>query len=146
MADFVRRKQVTDPLDDQAKARLVGVKHLQLSYGNSGSKHSDEGDNSPCLSKLVHDFLEDFESENQQYTSENGLHLELVDSVSDCTDVLEDIIRSAIINNVDSYEKLLIVHVSEAVETFSFLRSNVSLFRRKVMVFLRELGHKCSHL
>ncbi|KAH1033526.1 hypothetical protein J1N35_045700 [Gossypium stocksii] len=53
-----RIKRVTDPLDNRVKARLIGI-----SYYSSESKHSAavvvEDDDSPCLSELVHSFLED---------------------------------------------------------------------------------------
>ncbi|KAK8979770.1 hypothetical protein V6N11_065973 [Hibiscus sabdariffa] len=52
-----RIKRVSDPLDDRVKARLVGA-----SYESSGSEHSAAAvveDDSPCLSELVHGFLED---------------------------------------------------------------------------------------
>jgi hypothetical protein len=61
MSSFVRSKRVTDPLDDKAKARLVG---RQLSYVSSGSEHSaDDDDDLPCLSELVHGFLENDDSD-----------------------------------------------------------------------------------
>ncbi|KAF2284562.1 hypothetical protein GH714_027035 [Hevea brasiliensis] len=106
MSVFVRAKRVTDPLDDKAKARLVGA---QLSYVSSGSEHST--DDSPCLSKLVHGFLED-DSDTQSLGYESDSDQD--DSVADCTDFVEDIVGSATGNSTDS---------------------------RKVMSFLRELGH-----
>ncbi|KAL3580889.1 hypothetical protein D5086_018724 [Populus alba] len=85
---FVRAKRVTDPLDDKAKARLVG---RQLSYVSSGSEHSaDEEDDLPCLSELVHGFLENDDSDLTQ-DSVNGYESDSdrVDSVADCKDFVE---------------------------------------------------------
>ena len=136
---FVRRKRVTDPFDDEAKARLVGGDHRQLSYVSSGSEHSGDGD-SPCLSELVHDFLEDNGNENDSVGDK--FDSERVDSLSDCMDSVEDLLRLSATNNVDPYRNLLHAHVLEAVERFAFLRErNVSSFRRNVMTFLRKNGH-----
>ncbi|KAJ7961623.1 DUF506 family protein [Quillaja saponaria] len=141
MVGFVRRKRVTDPL-----ARLVGIDNRKLSYSSSGSEHSaaGDGDDSLCLSELVHEFLEDFESENQQFL-ENDFDSEPVDSVSDFKEVIvEDIMRLMEVNNIDSYRNLLTAHVLEAMEMFSLERSNGSVFRRNVMSFLRRFGHNAA--
>ncbi|KDP45271.1 hypothetical protein JCGZ_15136 [Jatropha curcas] len=138
MSGFVRAKRVTDPLDDEAKARIVGVR---FSYVSSGSEHSV--DDSPCLSELVHGFLEDdFETQPLSYDSDS----DNIDSVSDCTDMAEDTLRSATSNNIskDSYRNLLFAHVLKAMEVFSCLQNQKAVLRRKVMSFLRELGHNAA--
>lgn len=136
----MRAKQVTDPLNDKVKARLVGMDQPQLSYVSSGSEHS--ADDSPCLSELVHGFLENYSDAESQA---NDLDPERVDSVHDCTDAVLDILRStAGVNAADSYKKLLLVHVSEAVEKYSRLRSAINVFRRNVMSYLRERGHNAA--
>ncbi|KAG5239204.1 Sulfate/thiosulfate import ATP-binding protein [Salix suchowensis] len=140
MSGFVRAKRVTDPLDDKAKARLVGT---QLSYVSSGSEHSaDDDDDLPCLSELVHGFLENDDSD-LAHESVNGHESDSdrVDSVADCTDFVEDILRSG---SKDSYRNLLSAHVSKAMEAFSCLRNQRPVLRRKVMSFLRELGHNAA--
>lgn len=140
MSGFGRAKRVTAPLDDKAKARLVGG---QLSYISSGSEHSAQ--NSPCLSELVHDFLED-DSETETpsprgYDSDS----DRVDSVGNCTDFVEDILRSTSVNDRDSYRNLLLGHVSKAMEVFSCLRNEKhAVLRRRVMAFLREVGHSAA--
>ena len=132
---FVKPKRVTDPLDDKVRAQLVTS---QLSYvSSSGSEHS------PCLSlsELVHDFLEnDSETKSQLACNSDS---ERVDSVSDSVEAVETIVDLCN-NNVNAYKKLLTCHVSEAVETFSCLRSNRNVFLRNVMAFLRSLGHNAA--
>ncbi|XP_062175250.1 uncharacterized protein LOC133880317 [Alnus glutinosa] len=142
MAEFARAKRVTDPLDEKVRARLVGKDQTQLSYASSGSEHST-GDDSPCLSELVHGFLEnDCEADSRDDDHDYSKRL---DSASDLRGEVEDMLRSTAGDNaVDSYRNLLVAHVSEAAETFSRLRSNRNAFRRSVMAFLRKLGHNAA--
>ncbi|XP_031255672.1 uncharacterized protein LOC116113655 [Pistacia vera] len=138
MAGFVRAKRVTDPLNDKVRAQIVGH---QLSYVSSGSEYSAADDDSPCLSELVHDFLEDeFQSESKGYDSDS----DPTDSVADFTDKIEDILKTRASSNVDLYKNLLQTHVLKAMEMFSCLRLQKSVFSRKVMTFLRELGHNAA--
>ncbi|KAJ6739342.1 IMPORT ATP-BINDING PROTEIN putative (DUF506)-RELATED [Salix koriyanagi] len=139
MSGFARAKRVTDPLDDKAKARLIGC---QLRCSSSGSEHSADHDDSPCLSGLVHGFLEEEDSDFAHESSNgHGSDSERVDLVIDCTDFVEDMIRSS---SNDSYRNLLFFHVSKAMERFSCLRNQRPVLRRKVMSFLRELGHNAA--
>ncbi|KAK6238826.1 hypothetical protein QUC31_004295 [Theobroma cacao] len=140
MAAFVRRiKRVTDPLDDRVKARLVGV-----SYVSSGSEHSAAAaeDDSPCLSELVHSFLEDDKDAAEQtgYNSDP----DRVDSNLDTTVSIEIIIKSSAFDNADSYRNLLMAHVLKAMEMLSFFKTDTSIFRRKIMAYLREIGHNAA--
>ncbi|KAL1340884.1 hypothetical protein HN51_027388 [Arachis hypogaea] len=146
---FVRRKRVTDPFDDEAKARLVGGDYRKLSYDSSGSEHSGTGDgdgdeNSPCLSELVHNFLEDNGNEDESVGDE--FDSERVDSVSECMDSVVEALMLTATNNVsDPYRALLHSHVLEASERFAFMREqNASSFRRSVLSFLRERGHNAA--
>ncbi|KAL2319326.1 hypothetical protein Fmac_028295 [Flemingia macrophylla] len=142
MVVFSRKKRVTDPFDDEAIARLVGGNHQQQSYVSSGSEHSGGGD-SPCLSELVHDFLED--NGDSDNSAGNDFDSERVDSVSDCAESVEDILKLSASNSSDSYKSLLLAHASEATEMFAFLKEqNVSVYRRNVMSFLREKGHNAA--
>ncbi|KAI4354219.1 hypothetical protein L6164_003107 [Bauhinia variegata] len=144
MAGFVRRKRVTGPLGEEVRARLVGAHlHPQLRYGSSGSDHSvdDPLSPSPSLSELVHGFLEDDDSEKRDSVVGNDVDSERVDSVADCPELVEEILRSTCVSKADPYRKRILDHVSEAVETFSFLRGEMSVLRRNVMVFLREKGY-----
>lgn len=146
MVGFVRAKRVTDPLDERVKARLVGRDISQLSYVSSGSEHSaaaDDDDDSPCLSELVHDFLQYDESETRSnYHHESDS--EVTDAVADCKDSIESLIGLSTSGNVDSYKELLSAHVSKAVESFSRLRSNKSAMRRSVMQYLRDSNHNAA--
>ncbi|XP_027337084.1 uncharacterized protein LOC113850730 [Abrus precatorius] len=143
MVVFARKKRVTDPFDEEAKARLVGGDHRQLSYVSSGSEHSGAGE-SLSLSELVHDFLED--NDNSGDSAVNDFDSEQVDSVSDCMDRVDDLHKLITTSNVsDSYKSLLHAHVSEAAEKFAFLKErSLSLYRRNVMSFLREKGHNAA--
>lgn len=136
MASFGRRiKRVTDPLDDRVKARLV----------SSGSEHSAaavEEDDSPCLSVLVHSFLEDDHDASEQ-TGHNS-DSNRADSNFDVTDSLEIIIKSTSLNNTDSYRNLLLAHVLKATEMLSFFKTDKAIFRRKIMAYLRGVGHNAA--
>ncbi|KAF5741300.1 hypothetical protein HS088_TW10G00296 [Tripterygium wilfordii] len=139
MAGFRRAKRVTDPLDDNARARIFGGQG-QLSSVSSGSEHSGD-DDTPCLSELVHGFLEeDADSEKPGYDSSS----DRVDSVTDCVESVLDILKSTTNSDVDSYKNLLSNHVMKAMEVFSCLRSEKPMLRRNVMSFLRELGHNAA--
>ncbi|XP_065876036.1 uncharacterized protein [Euphorbia lathyris] len=137
MAAFIRSKRVTDPLDEQARARLVGP---ALSYSSSGSEHSADDDDSPCLSELVHGFLEQDDSESAIYDSD----ADRFDSVSDSMEDADGVLRSALVNNRDGFRNLILSHVLKAMERFWSLRDQISVFRRKVMVFLRDLGYNAA--
>ena len=141
---LAKEKRVTVQLDDEARARLVGAAECnQLGYISSGSEHSaDGGDDSPCLSELVHDFLEDNETEGE--SGGNEVDSDRVDLVSDCREHIEDTVRLNSVRNADPYRKILLAHVSMAAEKFTFMRSSVSIFRRNVMSFLREKGHNAA--
>ncbi|KAH1032477.1 hypothetical protein J1N35_044651 [Gossypium stocksii] len=124
-----------------SKARLVGV-----SYNRSGSEHSAaivvEDDDSPRLSELVHNFLEDDldAAEQTGYNSDS----DRVDSNLDFTDSLEIIIKSTSLNNTDAYRNLLMAHVLRAMEMLSFFKTNKAIFNRKVMAYFSEVGHNAA--
>ncbi|KAL4352971.1 hypothetical protein GQ457_06G028060 [Hibiscus cannabinus] len=133
-----RVKRVTDPLDDRVKAQLVGA-----SSASCGTERSaDTEDDSPCLSELVHSFLEDDRDAAEQtgYKSDS----DPVDSCLDATGSLETIIKSTSINSTDSYGNLILAHVSNAMDMLSFFRTDKAVFRRKVMVYLRQVGHNAA--
>ncbi|XP_062022616.1 uncharacterized protein LOC133738942 [Rosa rugosa] len=138
-----RTKRVTYPLDDKVKARLVG----RESYVSSGSEHSGD-DVSPCLSELVHSFLEEEEESSSSSSSEprspdnRDYDSDRVDSVSDRSAAVECILRYSA--NADAYAKVLLADVAEAVEAFSCLISDKSALQRSVMSFLRGKGHNAA--
>lgn len=142
MAINVRaRRSTANILGDQAKARIVGG----FSYGSSGSEHDAE-DDSPCLSELVHGFLEDGEwsSAEGDRMLDDDSDSNVDESVDDYADEIVDAVRKALTGNVDSYRWLLHCHVIRAAEAFSDLRSDKNLFRRRVMSSLREIGHNAA--
>ncbi|CAJ1949619.1 unnamed protein product [Sphenostylis stenocarpa] len=143
MVVLARKKRVTDPFDDEAKARLVGGDLRQLSYISSGSEHSGDGD-SPCLSELVHDFLEE-NGNSDNNSAGNDFDSERVDSASDCIDSVEELLMLSEANASDSYKSLLLAHASEAAEKFEFLKEqNIEMYIRNAMSFLREKGHNAA--
>ncbi|XP_057965815.1 uncharacterized protein LOC131156284 [Malania oleifera] len=146
MASFFRAKRVTDPLDDMAKARLIGKGVPESAYVSSSSSEQSadgdgdgDGDASPCLSGLVHDFLEPVtQSLNNESESE---HVELV---SDQTGLILNLLNPRVGDDADSFLSLLSSHVSKAVKAFSCLRSNRPIFRPSVMNFLRNIGYNAA--
>ncbi|KAK4799894.1 hypothetical protein SAY86_025259 [Trapa natans] len=147
MAVNVRARRVADLFGDEARARLG----RQLSYASSGSDHEAEAanDDSPCLSELIHGFLEGDgcwevavgAQPIQSYDSDS----DRVESTLNGVDDLEDAIRQALAGNTDSYGRMLLGHVvAAAEEALPCLRSDKSLFRRKVMVSLREIGYNAA--
>ncbi|KAK7293189.1 hypothetical protein RJT34_16052 [Clitoria ternatea] len=132
MSRFPRKKRVTDPLDEEARARFVGAGHRQLSPGDGDSL---------SLSYLVLGFFED-DSKIGNDSEGDELDQDRVDSVKYCVDSADDSLSVVLANNVDPYKNMLLAHVSEALEKFAILRErNVSVFRRSVAAFLRERGH-----
>ncbi|CAL0329548.1 unnamed protein product [Lupinus luteus] len=139
MALFSTKKRSTNLFDDEARARLVGAG----SYASSGSAHS--GGDSPCLSELVHDFLEDNISNECDSVRIDFDNSDRVDSVLDVLHSVEELLDLNSRNTVDPYRSIVNSHVSEAMEKFAFLRErDVSVLRRNVMSFLREKGHNAA--
>lgn len=137
-----RIKRVTDPLDERVKAQLVGV-----SYVSSGSEHSGSAadDDSPCLSELVHSFLEDDVHDGaEQKTGNYNPDSEPIDPNFDTTDSSEIIVKSTARCNADSYTNLLAAHVSKAMEMLSFFKTDKCVFRRNIMAYLRQVGHNAA--
>ncbi|KAK7382715.1 hypothetical protein VNO80_01731 [Phaseolus coccineus] len=143
MGVLARKKRVTDPFNDEAKARLVGGDRRLLSYISSGSEHSGDGD-SPCLSELVHDFLED-NNNSDDSSAKNDIDSERVDSVSDCIDSVDELLMLSESNASDSYKNLLLAHASEAADKFALLKEqSISTYLRNAMSFLRQNGHNAA--
>ncbi|KAL6967959.1 hypothetical protein U1Q18_033762 [Sarracenia purpurea var. burkii] len=144
MAAVARAKRVTDPLDDKVKARIVGkVVGREPTYVSSGSEHSGDTDaDSPCLSDLVHKFLENEigGGESTEYESD----IEFDPSMSDAADGIDDLVNPAVMINVDSFRNVLLSHVSTAMALFSCVRSTKPVIRRNVMAFLRDLGYNAA--
>lgn len=131
MAIFSRTKRVTDPLDDDAKARIF--RHVCILE-----------EDSPRLCELVHGFLEDGPEDGLQTFCDSDSDLS-ENSAMECSgEASEEIVvrMATSFSDSDPYRNLLLAHVLRAVEAYSGLRSKrKSIFRDKVASFLRELGH-----
>ncbi|KAF8006791.1 hypothetical protein BT93_K0951 [Corymbia citriodora subsp. variegata] len=146
MVGFVRAKRGSDLLDAQARARLVGADLRRLSSDSSGSEHDGEDDSS-CLSELVHGFLEiePDDSAASRSPTDCDSDSDRADSPADWTDPIEGVLEQALAGNADSYRRLLLSHVSKAMdEVFSCLKSNKPALRRNVMSYLREMGYNAA--
>ncbi|KAK6940475.1 Protein of unknown function PDDEXK-like [Dillenia turbinata] len=131
-----RAKRVTEPFDDQAKARLVG------SWLSSGSEHAADDVVSPSLSDLVHGFLEDDDSGTANDSPDLNSDEEHDSSAFDPTDAIHELLNPTV---SDTYCHVLRSHVNKALEsTNSYLRSNKPLLRRHVMSSLRASGHNAA--
>ncbi|KAI8523311.1 hypothetical protein RHMOL_Rhmol13G0063500 [Rhododendron molle] len=149
MAGFARAKRVTDPLNDRVKALIVGKAGCEPDYPSSGSEHGGE-EYSPCLSDLIHGFLEDDAGgggdsgggEPPDYESDS----ERDPSMCDLTDVIEDLVNASVTMSADSCRNLLSAHVSNAATAFKFssVKPSRSVLRRAVMASLRELGYNAA--
>ncbi|KAG7583326.1 PDDEXK-like [Arabidopsis suecica] len=126
-----RTKRVTDPLDDEAKARIFSSHGCILDQ------------DSPRLYELVHGYFEDGHEETL-YDSDSDLSENSVVE-RPCEDS-EEVLKMAVsFSDSDHYRNLLLAHVLRAVEVYSGFRSrNKSVFRDKVASFLRELGHNAA--
>ncbi|CAL9222341.1 unnamed protein product, partial [Arabidopsis halleri] len=126
-----RTKRVTDPLDDEAKARIFSSHGCILDQ------------DSPRLYELVHGYFEDGHEETL-YDSDSDLSENSVVE-RPCEDSEEILKMAASFSDSDPYRNLLLAHVLRAVEVYSGFRSrNKSVFRDKVASFLRELGHNAA--
>lgn len=143
MAALARTKRVTDPLDDKVKARIFGRQRLEPVYVTSGSDHSAENDDdSPCLSNLLYGLLE--EDAGAKSPPDNDSDSER-DPDYHSADGIEDLLNPTVLNeSTDAFRNVLLLQVSKAMEVFSFVKSNVPLLRRNVMVFLRSSGYNAA--
>ncbi|KAJ8748238.1 hypothetical protein K2173_000646 [Erythroxylum novogranatense] len=136
ISGFVPSRRVTHPLHGKARDRLVGD---LLSYFSWASENSN--DDSLCLSELVHGFLQDDSvSESQDNKSDS----DPADESADCADVVEGVLALTLNHNRESYRNVLLAHVFRAVEVHSWWRNETAVLRRKVMKFLKDLGHNAA--
>lgn len=140
-----KMKRVTDPLDDKVKARIVGGCDLrELGYLSSGSEHSADADFdsasvSPSFSDLVFGFPDDV-ALNQRPENDS----ESDESVRESVDFDENMPPVIFQSDTDLFRNMLCSHVYKAVEVFSCSKSNILLFRRNVMMYLRDLGYNAA--
>lgn len=153
MSDFRRMKRVTDPLHDAVKARIVPD-----CFSSSGSEHSPDADAaaaagyddedviSPSLSHLVYGSLVDGAGSDSpaddDSDSERDSSVRCYDSGVDSVE--DSLNRIAQKKNADSFEKMLYADVTKAMEVFSGVKSNMTVLRRNVMAFLRNLGYNAA--
>ncbi|CAH8290794.1 unnamed protein product [Eruca vesicaria subsp. sativa] len=150
---FSRAKRVTDPLADEARARLVGCSF------SSGSEHTGDGiddfdDDSPCLSDLVQGFLEDetnhnvnneeprwCDTDSESDSDSDSEQLELPDFADDIAKILKNSLRE------DNYGRMVLFHVAKAMEILSSKGSKQeqrAVSRRELMSVLRRFGHNAA--
>ncbi|XP_004492292.1 uncharacterized protein [Cicer arietinum] len=136
-----RNKRLTGIFDQDARARLTVTNSQKLTSFNTGSVYSSDSDgDSLSLSDLVHSFLEEHTNGNNDDSAPNELDSDRVDSFADSSDLKR--LNAVFMKNADCYRNMLLEHVTEASENFSFLKEqNVSIFRQSVAAFLREKGH-----
>lgn len=139
-----RMKRVTDPFDENAKARIVGGDRIGSGYVSSGSEHSAQagGDDvtSSSLSELFLGFNVD-DGDAAEPVAEGG------DSDSDCDQSISasvDLIGRIVEDERDAFKRLLRAQVCRAAEVFSCLRSNKQIMRRNVMAYLRNRGYNAA--
>ncbi|KAL3850444.1 hypothetical protein ACJIZ3_012326 [Penstemon smallii] len=140
---FTRMKRVTDPLDDKAKARIVGRVTVEQDYASSGSEHSAQHDDdvtSPNFSELFFGLGVDEAGGSLAENSDTDLDLECDPSMYEARDVNVDSIKMILQDQRDAFQNVLITKVLKAVKLFSFLKSNKQIMRRNVMAYLRDCG------
>ncbi|XAR60920.1 hypothetical protein NMG60_11034463 [Bertholletia excelsa] len=127
MADFVRAKRVTDPLADKVRARIVGNGANEPVYVGGGSEHGGYNDDqSPCLSDLVHGFLEDDADRAECPGYESDSDSERDASMSNPNDAVEDFVNPALLIKADFFRYVLLSRVLKALTVFSCGKSNQS--------------------
>ncbi|KAF8119032.1 hypothetical protein N665_0001s0088 [Sinapis alba] len=132
MAIFSKTKRVTDPLDDEAKARIF-------------SNHSSTLDqDSPEICEL--EFLDDGLEDKSQTLYDSDSDLSENSPTERSSEASEKILRMALsFSDYDPYRNILLSHVLRAVEAYSSFRSQRKhVFKDKVASLLRELGHNAA--
>lgn len=156
MAVNVRRcnRRVTDPFNEKVRARIFSSSSSTSSSttSSSGSEHevvsslSSSTSTTPCLSHLVHSFLENDSPSNTTNTDDpfrDSSDSESDESLqSDPTAVIHNIVNPIVWNNADSFRNQLLSHVIKATDIFSIFRNaDKSIFNRNLMAYLREIGY-----
>ncbi|KAI3461824.1 hypothetical protein Pfo_018487 [Paulownia fortunei] len=145
MSGFTRMKRVTDPLDDMAKARIVGQDRIGPDYVSSGSEYSAQADDdvtSSSLSELFFGFnVDDAEDSSPE---SGGSDCERDPSMCDTSGANVDLIRPILQDQRDAFKNVLTVHVWKAVQVFSRVRTNKQIVRRNVMAYLRNCGYNAA--
>ncbi|CAH8383647.1 unnamed protein product [Eruca vesicaria subsp. sativa] len=132
MAIFSKTRCVTDPLDDEAKARI---------FSSHGSPLDQD---SPEICEL--EFLDDGLEDRSQTFYESDSDLSDNSAMERSREASEKLLRMAVsFADYDPYRNTLLAHVLRAVEAYSGFRSGRKhVFREKVASLLRELGHNAA--
>ncbi|KAJ8421411.1 hypothetical protein Cgig2_023586 [Carnegiea gigantea] len=133
----VNLRRVTDPFNEKIRARIFATSMASYISSSSGSEHDAETDvvspssstspSSLCLSHLVQNFLEDDSAGDSPAARE-------FDSDSDSAEFSRSDLTPVIVGVINPI-------VTRAVEIFSVLRKNKSIFNRNLMSYLREIGY-----
>lgn len=146
-------KRVSYPLDDQAKARIIGRDLTQPDDFSSGSDHSgraDDNDASSSLSELFYgfSFRDDGDSSSSSFPERDGGSdserdpSKYGDAVSIFRNV--DLIEPILMDEKDEFRNVLASHVLKALQVFYFAKSDKVMLRRNVMAFLRNCGYNAA--
>ncbi|KAL8526022.1 hypothetical protein ACS0TY_015299 [Phlomoides rotata] len=138
---FTRMKRVTDPLDDKAKARIVGREGTVPDYVSSGSECSDVM-TSPSLSELFFGFNVGDAGETSPESGDSDCDRDWSLNDSNCANF--DSIEPILQDQRDAYKNVLRAQVSKSVDIFSCVRSNKEMVRRNVMACLRNFGYNAA--
>ncbi|PKA49664.1 hypothetical protein AXF42_Ash004205 [Apostasia shenzhenica] len=145
MAVYIRAKRVTDPLDERVRARLRGE---MTGYSSSGSEHEGAAgaaaDEPSCFSDLVHEFLETGDEEGdrggEDSESDGGAgDGSSIDRAEEQAQKLRELLKTE--EEEDSFRRRLCSEVELASAALAELRPVGPVFRRAVMVRLRERGY-----
>ncbi|KAL3616314.1 hypothetical protein CASFOL_039704 [Castilleja foliolosa] len=148
MFGFTRTKRVTDPLDDEAKARIVGRGRIGPDYVNSVSESSpDPADDDVTTSSSLSEFFYGFDDAVESLPdigdpADCGRDPSIRDSGGDAVDLIKSIVQ--IMSQRDAFGNLLAAHVKKAVQVFAprvGSYKNKEIVRRNVMAYLRNCGY-----
>ncbi|XP_051143662.1 uncharacterized protein LOC127260057 [Andrographis paniculata] len=142
ISGFVRTKRATDLLDDEARARIVGLDRCGSDVFSSGSEHSGQADDDFDASSSLSDPFFGFGVEEAgDETPEIGeSDCERDPSICELNCVNVDLIERILLDEGDVFKKQVRDCVLRAVQVFSCLKSNEQIMRRNVMAYLRNCG------
>ena len=137
-------KRVTDPFDENAKARIVGGDVTRPDYVSSGSDHSAEADDDDVTSSSLSALFFGCDAVVSAAEDCGGADAELDRAMCDSISESVDLIGRIVENEADLFRNQLRVQVSRAAEIFTCLRSNKQMMRRNVMAYLRNCGYNAA--
>ncbi|CAN4098602.1 unnamed protein product [Withania somnifera] len=142
-------KRVTDPLDEQMKARIIGPteKQREMSYLSSGSEHSAHADDdiaSSSFSDLVFGDVEDNGGDEALREMSDSDSESDVSKCGDSRDRMEEMRRPVFCSELDWFRNVIVTSVVKALEVFSCFKSNKPMLLRNVMAYLRNFGYNAA--